>query len=202
MKPAPVALYLCLFGTVPCSNSFSSDMPPAAEVCAGCHGVYGQGLEKLGPRIAGLSATYISEQVRHFQVGERRNVSMHTLAMEIEGEPLAQVANYFAAQSVRPVTILRRGEKILFTDPAERLAYQGDWPRLLPACVSCHGPSGTGVGDIPRLAGQQADYLRNQLRDWQQGRRKGDRDGVMANIAGKLNDDEIRALSRYFAELE
>ena len=38
-------------------------------------------------------------------------------------------------------------------------------------CTSCHGEDWTGGGAIPRLAGQGAEYLERQLREFDAGRR-------------------------------
>ena len=177
-------------------------MPASAQLCAGCHGQQGQGVDPIGPRLAGLSAEYIQQQIMLFQTGQRQNLTMGPMAMTVQGEAIEQVSKYFSAQDVAAVSTHVRGEKVSYDDPTERLVYQGDWDRIIPACVTCHGPSGIGGGQFPRLAGQQANYLKAQLLAWQTGSRKGDIDGVMGNIAAKLTASEIDALSQYFATLK
>ncbi|WP_193161538.1 c-type cytochrome [Microbulbifer hainanensis] len=196
----PLLLTFCVFLSP--TSSLAADLPLEAGVCAGCHGEQGQGINNLGPRLAGLPAQYLERQVNLFKGGSRQNVTMHAMAMGIGGEQLQKVANYFSAQPVQPVAPVRRGEQTAYTDPAAKLVYQGDWSRTLPACATCHGPATIGVGQIPRLAGQQADYLKNQLVAWQQGKRAGDPDNTMGNIAGKLSGAEIDALSSYLANLQ
>lgn len=124
------------------------------------------------------------------------------MAMTVQGEAIEQVSKYFSSQDVADVSTHVRGEKVSYDDPTERLVYQGDWERIIPACVTCHGPSGIGGGQFPRLAGQQANYLKAQLLAWQTGSRKGDIDGIMGDIAAKLTASEIDALSQYFSTLE
>ncbi|MCK8044950.1 c-type cytochrome [Shewanella sp. 1CM18E] len=177
-------------------------MPPAAALCGSCHGPQGQGVEPLGPMLAGLSSDYIAKQITLFQTGKRQNATMAPMAMTLQGPSIKEVADYFAAQPATIITPHLRGEKVSYTDPTERLVYQGDWQRIIPACVTCHGPSGLGVGDFPRLAGQQASYIKNQLIAWQQGTRGGDQDAVMGTIAGKLTAAEIEALAQYFSTLK
>ncbi|QYJ75922.1 c-type cytochrome [Shewanella sp. FJAT-52076] len=178
-------------------------MPPQAALCGSCHGPQGLGVEPLGPRLAGLSSEYIQKQIKDFQSSKRQNPTMTPMAMTLQGDALiAQVADYFAAQAVPSVSIQRRGEQVTFKDSAEQLAYQGDWSRELPACVTCHGPSGIGAGTFPRLAGQQASYLKSQLLAWQAGTRQGDSDSMMANVANKLSAAEIDAIAHYFANLK
>ncbi|MCL1135986.1 c-type cytochrome [Shewanella hafniensis] len=177
-------------------------IPQAAQLCVSCHGVEGQGVEPLGPRLAGLSKQYISTQLQHFQAGVRQNATMMPMAMTLQGDGIEQVSSYFSAKPANEVKPVIRGEQVVFNDDTARLAYQGDWSRGLPACVTCHGPSGLGGGLFPRLAGQQASYIKTQLLAWQSGTRKGDVDGMMANVANKLTAAEVDALANYFANLK
>ena len=177
-------------------------IPPAAQLCVSCHGAKGEGIEPLGPRLAGLSKEYISTQLQHFQAGVRQNATMMPMAMTLQGDGIEQVARYFAAKPANDVKPVIRGEQVVFNDDTARLAYQGDWSRGLPACVTCHGPSALGGGLFPRLAGQQASYIKTQLLAWQSGTRKGDVDGMMGSVANKLTVAEIDALANYFANLK
>lgn len=184
------------------STSSYAAIPTSAVSCGSCHGPQGQGLAELGPRLAGLSSDYIVQQVLLFHAGKRQKPTMKAMSMTIQGPAIKEAADYFAAQGVAVVTPHLRGEKASYTDPTERLVYQGDWDRIIPACVTCHGPSGLGTGKFPRLAGQQASYIKSQLLAWQKNTRSGDHDRVMGNIADKLTDTEIDALAQYFATLK
>ncbi|PIW59940.1 c-type cytochrome [Shewanella sp. CG12_big_fil_rev_8_21_14_0_65_47_15] len=177
-------------------------IPQPAQICVTCHGMEGEGIEPLGPRLAGLSKDYITTQLQHFQAGVRQNATMMPMAMTLQGDGIAQVASYFSAKPTNDVKPVIRGEQVTFSDDTARLAYQGDWSRGLPACVTCHGPSALGGGLFPRLAGQQASYIKTQLLAWQSGTRKGDVDGMMANVANKLTAAEVDALANYFANLK
>lgn len=177
-------------------------IPQLAQICVTCHGVEGQGIEPLGPRLAGLSKDYITTQLQHFQAGVRQNATMMPMAMMLQGDGIEQVASYFSAKPTADVKPVIRGEQVTFSDDTARLAYQGDWSRGLPACVTCHGPSALGGGLFPRLAGQQASYIKTQLLAWQAGTRKGDVDGMMASVANKLTAAEVDALANYFANLK
>jgi cytochrome c553 len=67
-------------------------------------------------------------------------------------------------------------------------------------CEACHGAQGEGrpAASIPRLAGQSADYLEKQLRDYDNGTRD---NPIMGNFAKGLNDSERAQLSAYYASL-
>src|SRR5690606_24987171 len=83
------------------------------------------------------------------------------------------------------------------------LALRGAPKRRIPSCVECHGP---GEGErnpmYPELAGQHADYLALQLRLFKAGKRGGTGYApVMAEIAGRLEEGDIRDLSAYYGSL-
>ena len=67
-------------------------------------------------------------------------------------------------------------------------------------CTQCHGPRLLGQQQIPRLAGQQFEYLRSQLRAFKAGKR-GELDGNMTAAAQALTDQDIEVLADYIAGL-
>jgi len=69
------------------------------------------------------------------------------------------------------------------------------------ACVSCHGPKGHGTPQLPRLAGQQALYLENQLKQFNTRERNND-NAVMHSIASRLTELEVKAVASYISTLE
>ncbi|WP_150304227.1 c-type cytochrome [Pseudomonas saliphila] len=66
------------------------------------------------------------------------------------------------------------------------------------SCASCHGASGEGTASTPRLAGQVGDYLFKQLQDFHSGSRDDDN---MAFVVSALNEDEMRDLADYYAQI-
>ena len=69
-----------------------------------------------------------------------------------------------------------------------RITYSHDGPKLL------------GLQQMPRLAGQQHEYLREQLRLFKAGKR-GELDGNMTAAAQALGDKDIEVLADYIAGL-
>ena len=64
-------------------------------------------------------------------------------------------------------------------------------------CALCHGPEGESASAIyPRLAAQHPDYLKKQLKDFRDGRRKSD---TMSDMTKDLKDEDIAALAAFFA---
>lgn len=174
-----------------------------AVACAGCHGNDGAGLEAAGfPRLAGLSAAYLAKQLHDFASGQRSNPIMAPIAKALDQAEIVAASAYYAALPVKPTRVTGRAERAT-AGAGEQLALRGDWPRGIPECVSCHGPGGLGVGDdFPRLAGQHATYLVNQMTAWRVGERKNDPAHLMAGIAMRLDEMQIREVADYFAHLE
>lgn len=68
------------------------------------------------------------------------------------------------------------------------------------ACALCHGPTGVSMlPNAPNLAGQQAIYLSEQLRNYRSGKRQNE---VMNMIAKSLTDSEITNLSAWFSSIK
>lgn len=67
-------------------------------------------------------------------------------------------------------------------------------------CVACHAANLMGRQHVPRVAGQQAEYLRDQLRAFKATTRA-DMDGTMTSAAQGLSDANIEVLARYLAGL-
>ena len=68
-------------------------------------------------------------------------------------------------------------------------------------CKTCHGVAGQGYRGfypMPRLAGQQTEYMENQLQAFIERRRQ---NNVMFNVAHVLNPAMLAALATYFKDL-
>ena len=65
------------------------------------------------------------------------------------------------------------------------------------ACALCHGPNGVAtLPNAPNLAGQQAVYLSEQLKNYRSGKRQNE---VMNMIAKPLTDSEIAQLVAWYS---
>ncbi|WP_019584051.1 cytochrome c [Thioalkalivibrio sp. ALE16] len=85
-------------------------------------------------------------------------------------------------------------------DLGARIAQEGN-DRGATACIQCHGEQGQGQSQppFPRLAGLPEQYLVEQMEAYLDGLRP---NATMARIAQHLNDEEIEAISRHYAEME
>ena len=69
-------------------------------------------------------------------------------------------------------------------------------------CALCHGLDGVSqMAKFPKLAGQSYQYLVKQLVDFRSNRRTND-GGMMVSNAELLTPASLRAVARYFSELE
>ncbi|KAF0866161.1 cytochrome c [Pseudomonas sp. LD120] len=174
---------------------------PGATACLACHGADGMGLAPAGfPRLAGLSAEYLSKQLHDFRSGARVNPVMQPLAKALSEDEISAVTRTLAAMPGPETRLVSRSQDA--AGVGERLALRGAWDRQVPECVSCHGPGGVGVGEaFPPLAGQPASYLVAQLNAWRDGSRHNDPNDLMGHIAKSLSGEEITAVADYFATL-
>ena len=68
------------------------------------------------------------------------------------------------------------------------------------ACALCHGPIGIAtLPNAPNLAGQQAIYLQEQLKNYRSGKRQNE---VMGLIVKNLTDAEITQLATWYSSIK
>jgi cytochrome c553 len=176
----------------------------ATQVCASCHGVDGNSAAAPNPHLAGQPAEYITRQLRHFKDGIRKNDIMQAMAAPLSEEDVRALGLYFSRQKLKPGSA-RDAELVML---GQKLYRGGDVARALPACSGCHAPTGVGIPvNYPRLAGQFADYTYSQLKAFKEERRGADpggKDGngrIMAQIADKMSDRDMRAVAEYLSGL-
>jgi cytochrome c553 len=64
------------------------------------------------------------------------------------------------------------------------------------SCFICHGPTGHHTTElIPKLAGQNAEYIARQLANFKNGTRV---NKEMAEMSSKLSTEEMLALGKFF----
>lgn len=157
------------------------------EVCAGCHGEFGQG-GKDGeyPRIAGQPMAYIVKQMHLFRDRKLDNMAMleYVNPRDFPEEDVYDVSAYIAR--IELLTQLPPIDESKEFDPLERLQLakrvlniprteEGDPEKgrvtYNKECRSCHGTDGWGRPDrdVPMLAGQHTKFLLRQIDKYRQG---------------------------------
>lgn len=68
-------------------------------------------------------------------------------------------------------------------------------------CALCHGEALKGLGEVPRLAGQQPLYIARQLFGMRYGSSAGKAAELMKSVVANLSEDDIIAISSYLGSL-
>lgn len=161
----------------------------ASFFCANCHGEDGNSRYPEVPNLAEQNSAYLAEQIRKFGAGERKDDFMQGLIKVLNDEQKAQIALYFANSRVTSAKTgapgnINRG-KALFS-------------RI---CTTCHGTEAKGNETIPRLAGQQGEYLKKSLLRYRN--RTGERIyAPMSAVTAQLNDSDVDAIVAYLSSLK
>jgi len=161
------------------------------QSCFACHGPNGNSSNPAVPSLAGQPAQFIGTQLIMFREKRRTDPLMSPVAAPLTNAEISALGKFFAAQ---PHAAPAR-------KPAESVAAAGRKLAEDFNCVVCHGPALKGQQHVPRLAGQQAEYLRVQLRGFMAGTRF-DMDGNMTSAAQRLKPGDVDILAEYIAGLE
>lgn len=91
---------------------------------------------------------------------------------------------------------------LIATSPV--MAADGEALYKAKTCWSCHGKDAKSpvLPTYPTLAGQNADYMYNQMKDIKSGARKNGGAAAMKGVMGLVNDEEIRAIADWVATLK
>ena len=161
-----------------------------AEPCGACHGTNGNSPTPEVPSLAGQPKQFITTQLVMFREGRRLNPPMAALTANMSNAEINDLGGYFAALTLLPAAPAQSDEQLKAgRTRAEKFN-----------CVQCHGAALKGQQHIPRLAGQQAAYLRIQLQGFK-AQTRFDMDGNMTSAAQALTPDDIELLAAYLAAL-
>ena len=176
----------------------ANSLPPAVAACATCHGAKGEGSAAFPP-LAGQGALYLNAQLTAFANGSRKNAVMEPIAKGLKEQDRANLAAYFSGLPsglVAPKTPVIPDPK----NAGAWLALRGRMTEGIPACASCHGQGGEGVGgQFPAIGKLSSAYMQAQMDGWKQGSRPPGPLELMAGIAKKLSAQDVDAVSQFYA---
>lgn len=165
-------------------------------VCAACHGADGNSGTPAYPKLAQQHPEYLVKQLQEYKSGKRNNAIMKGFASTLSDEDMKNIAYWVTTKQSKP-GFAKEKELVGL---GERIYRGGIADRQVPACAGCHSPNGAGIpSQYPRLSGQHAEYATAQLVAFRDGIRKNSLQ--MTQIAAKMNDREIKAVSDYIAGL-
>ena len=182
--------------------------PTGANVsmCTGCHGIVGYRTAYPAvyqvPKIAGQQAEYIVKALQSYKSGERQHPSMRGIAASLSDKDMAALAAYYAEGGKFASTVLAPAALEFAAGAAEqRLQRKADHATNVSMCIGCHGIAGYKtaypvVYQVPKIAGQQAEYIVKALQAYKSGARK---HPSMRGIAASLSDEDMAELAAYYA---
>ena len=165
------------------------------SVCSACHGADGNSLAGIWPSLAGQNYKYLLKQLRLIKSGDREIIEMIGQLDNLSDQDLKDISAFYSVQN----NLIGQVEKDKL-ELGRKLYYSGNLEKGVPACTACHSPRGLGNAPAayPLLSGQQPDYVAKSLKDYRSGERLNeDPSKIMIDIAYKLDDNEIEALSSF-----
>ncbi|NUT90079.1 c-type cytochrome [Pseudomonas corrugata] len=201
-----LTLTLCMATLVGCTGT--TDRPPEKtattpalvlvdDVCSLCHGLTGESISPMFPKLAGQQKDYLKVQLTDFK-GHARMDKAATQYMwgftHLTESQIAELADYFSGQ--RPM----QAEAETPDARGELIFRQGVPESNIAPCSTCHGAVGQGLGQTPRVAGQHAAYMVRQIKLLQQADLQKRRDPA-SQIAHALSDGDAQSVALYMARL-
>jgi cytochrome c553 len=197
---AAVALAAGAGGTPQAGQQLAaSGAPNGVAACIGCHGANGEGNAAAGfPRLAGLPQYYLVKQLASYANGTREHPIMSPIAKAMNAQQMRDAGAWYATLATPAAAPARTAAASL--ERGRTLAGSGDESKKVQACANCHGPNGVGQPpNYPALAGQHAGYLTAAMAAWKSGVRKTDVSMQMPAVARKLSEQDVAALSAFYA---
>jgi cytochrome c553 len=170
--------------------AYADTIEKKAAICGACHGLKGLPEDKSTPIIWGQNAGYLYLQFRDFQKGARKADPMTAVAQTIVKQDALALAEYFAAKPW-PVTGAPAASKA--DADVARAAIKS------VVCTSCHLEQFQGGSSIPRLSGQERDYLLKTMANFRD-RTRTNNPG-MSDLMNTITPEQVSAIASYLAGL-
>ncbi len=186
-----IAAALLVLLLVPANAEDTKAIDDKAAVCGACHGDKGVPIDKTIPNIWGQREGYLYLQMRDFKSGARKNEQMQAVVADLEKADFQALAAYFTQ---KPWPDLQQPSA-----PKEVAAKAID-ANTSVACTGCHLSEWQGDGTVPRLAGQNHEYLAKTITQFRD-RTRANNPG-MSDLMNATSVDDLTALSIYLAGLQ
>ncbi len=183
-----------------------------SATCAACHGANGLSAIPTYPNLAGQDSGYIVKQLKAFKAGERVDPLMSPMAANLSEQDMADLAAHFSglprsgqqapvsadAGTVSAAPVAGNVEIVASTTASAIYAGNVAAGKTKAAtCAACHGADGNSLIPMyPSLAGQSANYLAKQLKEFKSGDRN---NPVMAGMVAGLSEEDMNDLAAFFA---
>jgi cytochrome c553 len=191
IKIAVIMGALLLGGNVIAGEDLSNGEAKYNEVCATCHGNYGEISDDVIPNILGQYPAYLLTQMAAFLSDDpkesRRGVAGNLKRSILSGLSVQDIQDIVAYLGTINYEIVGASKKE--AESRGELAANGWWLANFAGCGNCHGDDfqglrvrnpgtgeldpGVGAPMTPKLVGLKYDYLVRQLSAYQSGDRAG-----------------------------
>ncbi len=152
-----LVLGLLLCAVAPHAEAQQQTIEKQAAVCATCHGDKGIPVDKAYPIIWGQHQGYLYLQLRDFKSGARKNDFMSAVVADLSRDDIMALAEYFSKKTWPDLR--QKAASDAEATVANRV-------NVAIGCTGCHLGQYQGDATVPRLAGQQHDYLLKSMRDF------------------------------------
>jgi cytochrome c553 len=150
-----------------------------SAVCSGCHGLQGVSSDSATPSLAGQDQQYLVGAIKEYRTSRKRE-SMRTYVQGISDRDIGDITAFYALQKPKAP---EKGRTVV-QEQVER-------------CNRCHAP---GVESpslaIPRIQGQDKDYLVMAMREYRDGRREST---TMHNMGLPYSESIVDGIAAYYA---
>ena len=152
---------------------------PLSAVCGGCHGARGVSTDSSTPSLAGQDPVYLVEAIKAYRTTRKRE----NMRLYVTGLSDQEIQNIAAFYSVQKSKAAEKGQTLV--------------QELTQKCERCHGAEAdVPAMAVPRIKGQDRDYLVMALRAYRDDRRES---SVMHKMSLPYSDAIIESLSSIYA---
>jgi cytochrome c553 len=170
-----------------------AQQPPDAKLalCMACHGPQGNSQISTTPSLAGQPKLFLENQLVLIREGLREIPSMKGQLDGLKDAELTALATHFAAQT--PVRTPGTVDSVIYQ--------RGRQTARNMLCGTCHLPDYAGREQIPRLAGQQEEFLVYSMKQFRDHAGPG-RDTIMSASLYGLKDADLADLAHFLANFK
>lgn len=153
---------------------------PLTAVCGGCHGAHGVSRDTATPSLAGQDPQYLVDAIKAYR-STRTRERMRLYITGLEESQIRNIAAFYSAQKSKPA---EKGETMV--------------QELTDKCERCHGAAApeNPAMVVPKINGQDRDYLIMALRAYRDDRRES---STMHRMSLPYSDSIIESLANAYA---
>lgn len=152
---------------------------PLTAVCGGCHGSHGVSIDTATPILAGQDAQYLVQAIKAYRTTRQRE-TMRAYVQKLNDKEIGNIAAFYSVQKSRPA---EKGQTLV--------------QELTDKCNRCHDAQvDNPSAPIPKIGGQDRDYLIMALRAYRDDRREST---TMHKMSLPYGDAVIDSIASYYA---